>query len=110
MELDQFSTPHQEYIKNKQVALGMTQQAIRFSWGSPSSVQIKEDTNGVMNEEWVYKSFGSSVTTLIFTDSILTGIVSGAGRNPFTFSRKDRREQPVQPSQSESNPKIIQTQ
>jgi hypothetical protein len=90
MELANFTVEHQEFIKENKVALGMDQQAIRFSWGAPSSVQIKETPGGNMKEEWEYKTFGSNVTTLQFTESILTGIVSGHARNPFAFSRKDR--------------------
>ncbi len=87
-ELQDFSPEVQEHIKKGEVALGMSQQAIRYSWGAPVVVRIDEKKVDAYTEEWIYTKMRVFVTRLIFTDGKLTGIISGtAKRKPLSSLR-----------------------
>lgn len=78
-ELRAFPSEIQEQIKEGAISLNMTQTEVRYSWGAPSTVNVLKPSDGAQKEEWVYKSLGIrglSKTTLTFTDSKLTDIVS----------------------------------
>ncbi len=98
-ELQEFPQEIQEQIKNSQVALGMSQQAVRFSWGAPKIVAIKGEVDGEYREEWVYTRMRVFATKLMFSDGKLTGIISGAKRRkPLTsLGKKDSSVQQQQP-------------
>ncbi|KKL97131.1 hypothetical protein LCGC14_1837560 [marine sediment metagenome] len=103
-ELQDFSPEIQEHIKKGEVALGMSQQAIRYSWGAPVAVRIDEKKVDAYTEEWIYTKMRVFVTRLIFTDGKLTGIISGtAKRKPLSSLRSGNSslQQPadVQPDQ-----------
>ena len=79
-ELQEFSPDVQGQIKSGEVSLGMSQQAVRFSWGAPKAVSVKGEIDGAYTEEWLYTRMRVMVTKLVFSDGKLTGIVSGAKR------------------------------
>lgn len=97
-ELQVFPQEAQEQIKNGEVALGMSQQAVRFSWGAPKIVVIKDEIVGAYTEEWIYTRLRVFVTKLVFTDGKLSGIISGAKRRKPLTSLGLRRSSDQQPA------------
>lgn len=90
-ELQDFSPEVQEHIKKGDVALGMSQQAVRYSWGAPAAVRIDEEKVDAYTEVWLYTKMRVFVTRLIFTDGKLTGIISGtAKRKPLSSLRSGK--------------------
>ncbi|GAB4390411.1 MAG: lipoprotein [Thermodesulfovibrionales bacterium] len=86
-ELKMFPPDIQEHIRQGEVALGMSQTAVRYAWGAPNDIIVLEpDARGNLREEWVYRDLGPLKTRLIFTGGQLSGIISsnpsisGAGR------------------------------
>ena len=75
-EIKSFSQPVQDHIKHGEVATGMTQQQVRYSWGAPYTVNVLQPEDGKYREEWVYTRTGIFKTRLIFIDGKLTHIVS----------------------------------
>jgi len=76
-EIKGFPPAIQENIKLGEVAPGMTQQQVRYSWGSPAEVNVlKPSDEGKYREEWVYTKIGLLKTRLIFIDGKLTYIIS----------------------------------
>ncbi len=105
-ELQVFPPEVQEQIKNGEVALGMSQQAVRFSWGAPKVVIIKDDIQDAYTEEWVYTRLRVYVTKLVFSDGKLSGIISGAKRRrPLTSLglRKSPEQPPADAGQQQQN-------
>ena len=89
-ELQDFRPEIQEHIKNSEVALGMSPQAVRYSWGGPRLVHVRDDVESGYTEEWIYTRFRIFVTRLIFTEGKLTGIISGSNkRNPLSSLTQD---------------------
>lgn len=84
-EIQTFSSDVKERIRNKQVSLGMSATMVRFSWGGPHETRVlNASPEGKFREEWVYQWFANVRTVLVFTDNVLTeilttepGIVSG---------------------------------
>jgi len=94
-ELQDFDPKTQKHIENAETALGMSPQAVRYAWGAPTAVQVKENAEGLYTEEWIYTRARILATRLIFTDGKLVGIVSGAARrNPLSILRGDKKEEP----------------
>ena len=53
-EIKSFPANVQENIRKGQVALGMTQEQVRYAWGSPDSIRVLEAYEGKSREEWTY--------------------------------------------------------
>ncbi|MFC1549627.1 hypothetical protein ACFL4R_02005, partial [Nitrospirota bacterium] len=62
-ELESFSPNVREHIKKKEVSLGMSQTAVRYSWGAPKAVKVLPEEG---REVWVYSSLRVYVTKLTF--------------------------------------------
>jgi len=78
-EIEKFPPEVQSKIRSGEVSLGMTPEMVRYSWGSPNEVNVlKPNPEGKMREEWIYENF-ISVTSLIFTEGVLTEIATGKG-------------------------------
>jgi len=93
-ELNQFSPKIQEHIKKSEIALGMSQAAVRLSWGAPSEVRVLEpDDQGNYREEWIYPRFVLFAKKLIFTDGKLTGIIDGKRKRFFTPTKESSGEE-----------------
>lgn len=78
-ELKAFSPEVQEQIKRGEIALGMNQQQVRYSWGGPAAVKVLPlGEDGKLREEWLYTNWGIGPyrTILTFTGAELTDIVS----------------------------------
>lgn len=77
-EIKHFPPEIQERIKKNEVATGMTQLQVRYSWGPPESVNVlSPSSDGKYREEWVYtRSMGLFKTQLIFTEGQLTEIIT----------------------------------
>ena len=76
-EIKGFPAAIQENIKRSEVAPGMTQQQVRYTWGSPAEVNVlKPSEDGKYREEWVYTRSGILKTRLIFIDGKLMHIIS----------------------------------
>jgi uncharacterized protein YneF (UPF0154 family) len=74
-EIKTFPPGTQENIRKSQIELGMTQEQVRYAWGSPESIKFLEPFEGKAREEWVYSQAGTLgvVTTklLLFYDGKL---------------------------------------
>ncbi len=76
-EIKGFPPAIQENIKLGEVAPGMTQQQVRYAWGSPAEVNVlKPSEDGKYREEWVYTRTVILKTRLIFIDGKLMYIIS----------------------------------
>ncbi len=76
-EIKGFPQAIQENIKRGEIAPGMTQQQIRYAWGSPAEINVlKPLEDNKYREEWVYTRSGILKTRLIFIDGKLMHIIS----------------------------------
>jgi len=76
-EIKVFPPAVQENIKRGEIAPGMTQQQVRYAWGSPAEVNVlKPSDDGKYREEWIYTKIGLLKTQLIFVDGKLVHIIS----------------------------------
>ncbi|MDI6744474.1 MAG: hypothetical protein QMD07_03750 [Thermodesulfovibrionales bacterium] len=76
-EIKGFPPAIQENIKRGEIALGMTQQQIRYAWGSPAEINVlKPLEDNKYREEWVYTRSWILKTRLIFIDGKLMHIIS----------------------------------
>ena len=76
-EIKGFPPAIQENIKRGEIAPGMTQQQIRYAWGSPAEINVlKPLEDNKYREEWVYTRSGILKTRLIFIDGKLMHIIS----------------------------------
>ncbi len=77
-EIKSFPPNIQENIRKGQVDLGMTQEQVRYAWGSPDSQKILEPFDGKAREEWIYSTTGTMGVVgsrlLLFFDGKLTYI------------------------------------
>lgn len=88
MELANFPPKEREHIKERAVSLGMTQSAVRYSWGAPKAVKVLPDEN---KEIWVYSRFRVNVIKLTFIDGKLTSSSSRISfNNPLKMSDKEQ--------------------
>jgi outer membrane protein assembly factor BamE (lipoprotein component of BamABCDE complex) len=53
-EIKNFPPNVQDNIRKEEVDLGMTQEQVRYAWGSPDSIKILEPFNEKAREEWIY--------------------------------------------------------
>ncbi len=78
-ELDSFSSPTvRDHIQKQEVAIGMSQTAVRYAWGAPIRVDVNPEDN---TEVWVYTKYRVYVYKLTFTDGKLGAISSGVSVN-----------------------------
>lgn len=76
-EIKGFPQSIQENIKRGEIAPGMTQQQIRYAWGSPAEINVlKPLEDNKYREEWIYTKIGVLKTQLIFVDGKLMHIIS----------------------------------
>ncbi len=76
-EIKDYPAAVQDHIRNSEVAMGMTRAQVRFSWGGPHAVKILTPAEtGKERVEWVYEKLKLFKTRLIFTDDVLTEIIS----------------------------------
>jgi hypothetical protein len=53
-EIKDYPPKIQEDVRKGQVELGMTQQQVRYAWGSPDSIKFLQPYEGKSREEWIY--------------------------------------------------------
>lgn len=53
-EIKSFPPNIQENVRKGQIDLGMTQEQVRYSWGSPDSIRFLQPFEGKPREEWIY--------------------------------------------------------
>jgi hypothetical protein len=53
-EIKSYPPKIQENIRKEQVEPGMSQEQVRYAWGSPDSIRILEVYEGKSREEWIY--------------------------------------------------------
>lgn len=76
-EIKDYPPQTQEQIRNGQVAVGMTRQQVRYSWGGPHSVTVLAPSgDGKERVEWVYKKMTFFKARLIFTHDRLTDLIT----------------------------------
>jgi hypothetical protein len=76
-EIKHYPSDVQEWIMKGEVAIGMTQQQVRYAWGSPSSIKILEPIDGKSREEWVYTTMGLFGTRIILFIDGKVAYISG---------------------------------
>ncbi|MCC6345900.1 MAG: outer membrane protein assembly factor BamE [Nitrospirales bacterium] len=67
----------QERIIKGEVTLGMTQQQVRYTWGSPTTVKTSAARDGRQREEWIYSDTVGYKRRLLFVDGRLADITEG---------------------------------
>lgn len=74
-EIKGFSPTVQDNIRKSQIDLGMTQQQVRYAWGSPDSIKFLPPYEGKAREEWTYSATATlgvvSSKILLFLDGKL---------------------------------------
>jgi uncharacterized protein YneF (UPF0154 family) len=55
-EIKSFPPAVQDNIRKSQVELGMTQQQVRYAWGSPDSIKFLPPYDDKAREEWTYSA------------------------------------------------------
>jgi len=74
-EIKGFPPAVQDNIRKSQIDLGMTQQQVRYAWGSPDSIRFLPPYDGKAREEWTYSTAGTmgviSNKILLFIDNKL---------------------------------------
>jgi len=91
-ELSQFPQDVQEHIKKKEVALGMTNTQVRYSWGAPAAVKVMTDESGNITEVWTYTTGRILVNRLYFQDGKLIGETSGTSlKKPLAVSNQNQK-------------------
>jgi hypothetical protein len=77
-EIKSFPTNVQDNIRKAQVDLGMTQEQVRYAWGSPDSIKFLTPYESKPREEWTYTQTGTlgvvGSKILLFLDSKLVYI------------------------------------
>lgn len=58
-EIKSFPVNIQDNIRKGEVNLGMTQEQVRYAWGSPDSIKFLEPYEGKAREEWIYSQTGT---------------------------------------------------
>lgn len=64
-EIKHYPLDVQEWIMKGEIAHGMTQQQVRYAWGSPDSIKTLESVDGKSREEWVYSTLGVFGTRIV---------------------------------------------
>jgi hypothetical protein len=92
-EIEKYPPQIQELIKKGEVALGMTEQQVRYAWGAPNKVIVKgADDQGRFIEEWIYapaRVFGKKV---VFADGKLIKAYTRVTRSDV---RDEREKEPA---------------
>ncbi|MEW6585039.1 MAG: hypothetical protein AB1442_05440 [Nitrospirota bacterium] len=58
-EIKAFPDPVKENIRKAQIALGMSQEQVRYAWGAPDSIKFLEPFENKPREEWTYAVKGT---------------------------------------------------
>jgi len=58
-EIKGFPPNIQDHIRKGEINLGMTQEQVRYAWGSPDSIKFLEPFDGKAREEWIYTQPGT---------------------------------------------------
>lgn len=58
-EIKNFSPEIQDNIRKGEIALGMTPQQVRYTWGDPDSIKFLAPMDGKTREEWIYSITGT---------------------------------------------------
>lgn len=75
-EIKGFPIEIQEKIIKGEVALGMTTQQVRYSWGSPNTIRVLDTIDGRLREEWIYTTAGIFENRrLLFIDGRLIYVI-----------------------------------
>jgi len=75
-EIKGFPVDIQEKIIRGEVALGMTTQQVRYSWGSPNTIRALDPMDGRHREEWIYTTAGIFENRrLLFIDGKLIYVI-----------------------------------
>lgn len=97
-ELNTFDPTVKEHIQKREVAIGMSQAAVRYSWGAPIKVDASPEED---REVWVYTKFRVYVYKLTFVNGRLSSASSGVSINrpiPEADTRgRDRRGPAAEP-------------
>ncbi len=76
-EIRDFPPEIQENIKNGEISMGMTMPQVRYAWGGPDQVIfLTPGEDGKERVEWLYQDTPLFKTRLVFTEGLLTGILS----------------------------------
>ena len=81
-EISGYPPEIQERIKSEEVAIGMTTNQVRYSWGAPTTVNVLQPSeDGKPREEWIYsKMVGVFMERrLLFVDGKLVDIFPATG-------------------------------
>ena len=76
-EIRDYPQEIQDHIRNGEISIGMTMPQVRYSWGGPDTLAfLTPAEDGKERVEWVYQDTPLFKTRLVFTDGVLTGILS----------------------------------
>ncbi|MBN2653743.1 MAG: hypothetical protein JXR79_01320 [Nitrospirae bacterium] len=76
-EIKSYPADIQQRIIKGEVSPGMTQQQVRYAWGSPDSIRSLEPEAGKAKEEWIYSNtLGIFKTRLVFIDNKVVYIIT----------------------------------
>jgi len=77
-EIKSYPPEMQSYIKNSEIAIGMTFQQVRYAWGPPALIKVLDPTpDGKDRVQWEYpRMLGAVKSILRFTSGKLTEIIS----------------------------------
>lgn len=53
-EIRTFPDEIKEHVRKGQIALGMSQEQVRYAWGAPDSIKFLESFENKSREEWTY--------------------------------------------------------
>ena len=75
-EISGYPAATQKLIREGTIAMGMTPDQVRYSWGAPSEVNVlPPDKEGKTRQEWIYKdTISLSTATLVFVNNELMEI------------------------------------
>lgn len=76
-EIKDYPLDIQEKIIRGEVAPGMTQQQVRYTWGAPNSIRSLNPLNGKSREEWIYSNTIGYRVRLLFIEGKLGDITEG---------------------------------
>jgi hypothetical protein len=104
-EIKDYPPAVQEQIRQANVIVGMTPQQVRYSWGSPTTVNMLPlSLDGKLREEWLYSSSIFVQRRLLFVDGKLFDIFPEPkpAPAPVPEPQPEPQKEPQQPVQSET--------
>lgn len=92
-EIASFPEATQEHIRNSDVAIGMSMQAVRYAWGPPGAVSVETKEGGPYEEAWTYTTMRILFPRkLIFRDGKLVEVRTGRRPLPKLLPTRDTEE------------------